>query len=107
MGLLKKTIKKLNDKRYIYHEYQNKQFATEKELTGLLDVVLHSGKSKIDSAIAGGKILICFVVMCARSKVIGDQMELDKQGYEIERDDRGDDIVNRDPLDAERRPDGS
>jgi hypothetical protein len=90
--------------KYEYHEYTRQQFASVKELNGLMEIVLSSGKGLVDSVVAGVKVGIVFTVMCARSKVIGDQMEMEKRGYEIDRSNRNDEEIGSDPLDVERRP---
>ena len=92
------------DKRFKYYDYIVKQRASLKELNGLMDLALYSGKSKVDAIIAGVKGIVVVVVIFARAKVQDQEMELEKQGYEMDRVDKTRDTINKDPLDVVKRP---
>ncbi len=89
--------------RYKYEEYAQDQAVSLADLKQLKTVVLYSGKSKVDSFIAGAKALVVVGIVIAYHFAKKDLMEIDKQKYEEDRSNQNRDDLDRDPLDSEKR----
>lgn len=74
----------MSDFRFDYKKHRSKNI-DPKMLDDLMEIVLISGTSYIASIIAGTKVIIFFVYVIARKKIIDNLLLIKKQEYEQKR----------------------
>lgn len=86
------------DFRFNHRKYKSKKVSL-KMIDDLMDIVISSGTSKVQTIIAAIKIVIFFAYLWVRKMLIDEQFKIEKQEYEQGRVGTNIDDLSSDDMD--------